>query len=242
MIYAKIVLILVLVCLLFNFSFNSQIESMCNLSVKNKIYKLMLQKTSKICEKNGVRCFISSGTLLGYYREGKFMEHDYDIDVGIFKNECDKHTLQKIVDDMESNGFIHYRTFGNYNSGLEYSFYYPGTKIGNRAKIDIFLHYQDKIINSEMEKTTNSEIEWEEDTDYISWISYFRKRKIVYSVPKFTLKKINFMGVPVYAPNDIEKYLIHHYGSKWMIPQKKYHYAYSPKSIKMGNYSILKNK
>ena len=83
--------------------------------------------------------FLSSGTCLGYFREKKFIEYDYDIDIGIFSTDY----THKIVKAMKKVGLKLYRTLGDLDGGLELSFFLPGTKLGRWAKVDIFLHYKD---------------------------------------------------------------------------------------------------
>ena len=40
-------------------------------------------KTKKVFDRLKIPFFLSSGTCLGYFRENKFIDHDYDIDIRI---------------------------------------------------------------------------------------------------------------------------------------------------------------
>ena len=107
------------------------------IKLKQKIYTLILKKTKKALARLGIPVFLSSGTCLGYFREGKFIDHDYDIDVGIFAKDYDP----RLVDEMKKEGLYLYRILGNKRNGMELSFRMPNTPLGKYAKIDIFLHY-----------------------------------------------------------------------------------------------------
>jgi len=182
------------------------------LSPLNKTYIKMLKIISKVFKELKIPFFLSSGTLLGYFREGKFLEHDYDMDIGIFAKDFTNDIIKK----MEANGFVYYRKFGTFKNGLELSFYFPNTEIKWKAKVDIFLHYYDDKGKS------------------IYWTSQYKKKRLKYKVSKFNLKKVNFMGVPCWIPNPTVKLLEEHYGYDWMIPRKHnidYHYSSSPKSL-----------
>lgn len=188
------------------------------LTEKKNIESLVLKKVVNVCNKLNIQCFLSSGTCLGYHRENDFIDHDYDIDIGIpvsqYKNE--------IVKEMIKEGFVHYRTLGDIKTGLEESFRLPNTKLGPFAKVDIFPHYIEKD---------------NKNNKFYTWYSYKSPEfieKIKYRVPYFNLKKINFKGIDVCVPYPTEKYLINHYGNDWNIPKKPgvdYHYSTSPVSI-----------
>ena len=140
-------------------------------NIKQKVYKSILKKTKKALDRLKIPFFLSSGTCLGYFREGKFIDYDYDIDIGIFA----KHYTKKIIDEMEKEELHLYRTLGNKDTGMELSFRLPGTSLGKYAKIDIFLHYPSE--------------------DGISWYSYAApkfKKKIHYRVDRFRLKEVRF--------------------------------------------------
>ena len=166
--------------------------------------------------------FLSSGTCLGYFREGKFIDYDYDIDVGIMATDY----TPKIVDEMEKENLILYRVLGKPKVGLEMSFRLPNTVLGKYAKIDIFLHYK------EVDKKGNAKISW-----YTYAAPKFVK-KVKYRVNNFKLAQVNFMGTDVYVPSPTLNYIEEHYGDDWMIPKKpftEYSYSSSPVSIVKNN-------
>ena len=185
---------------------------------KQIIYAIILKKTQNACYRMNIPVFLSSGTCLGYFREGKIIDHDYDIDVGIWSEDYN----ETLIEEMRKEGLIHYRTYGSPDLGMELSFRYPGTLLGRNAKIDIFLHYLEKD---------------EEGNNKVFWISYapFKKNKkrIKYRVDAFNLKKANFLGMEYHVPYPTLNYIKQHYGDDWMIPKKpgKYLYYKSPKSI-----------
>jgi phosphorylcholine metabolism protein LicD len=179
-------------------------------SEKQDAYRYVLMQTQKVLDELKIPFFLSSGTCLGYVRERDFMEHDYDIDIGINYSDY----KPSLIDAMRKEGLILYRIYGSMKTGIELSFY----MFSQRAKIDIFIH---------------------KDTDDKScWYSYSmdKKRKIKYCVSKFNLKEIDFLGLKVNIPDPVKKYLEEHYGKDWRIPKSSgelgdYNYSISPISI-----------
>jgi phosphorylcholine metabolism protein LicD len=188
---------------------------------KKKIVKQLeltkvLRKTKEVLDKLNIPFFLSSGTCLGYLRENKFIDHDYDIDIGIFKKDY----TDLIIKEMINNGFDFYRQLGNLETGLELSFRLKDCDIGKKAKIDIFVHYPH-----------NNKIRWH------TYMAPEFKKKITYQVTNFDLKKVKFMGINVHVPYPTVKYIREHYGNNWYIPNKphflggNYDYRLTPKSI-----------
>lgn len=184
--------------------------------LKQMIYTRILKKTKKVLDELNIPFFLSSGTLLGFVRENKFLDHDYDIDIGIYKEDYNPELINK----MGEKGLKLYRILGNINNGMELSFRLNGTAIGKFAKIDIFLHYKDK--------------------DKIYWITYSPpkyEQRIKYQVSNFILKSVKFMDVVVNVPFPTVKYIREHYGSQWFIPIKSrgfggtYDFRTTPSSI-----------
>ena len=178
---------------------------------KQRVYLKMLNKTKKALNRLNIPFFLSSGTCLGYYREGKFIDHDYDIDIGIFKEDYSIN----IIKEMKKEGFLLYRVWGRLDSGLELSFRLPKTVLGRRAKIDIFVHYN--------------------TDEHTSWYSYApkKKKKIHYRVSRFGIKDVDFMGTTIGVPDLTLRYIQEHYGNDWFISKnrKDYKYYLDPTSI-----------
>lgn len=193
--------------------------------LKQDIYLDILIRVKEVLDELKIPFFLSSGTCLGYYRNGRFIHYDYDIDIGIFHENY----TPKIIDKLTEKGLNLYRVWGTIDGGYELSFRLPETALGRRAKVDIFLHYKEK--------------------DKICWHSYITKirkirnrkykfnKKISYCVPKFKVRQTNFMGTRVGVPDSTEDYLINHYGDNWKEEIKpknmggSYVYHSSPKSI-----------
>lgn len=190
--------------------------------IKQRVYTDILNRTVKAFNKLNVPVFLSSGTCLGYFREGKFIDYDYDIDVGIFAH----YYSPKIKKVMAEEGLYLYRVLGNPKDGMEMSFRLKNTPLGKYAKIDVFLHYPETD---------------EDGKKYYNWYTYAApkfKKKIQYRVSKFKLKRVKFMGINVYVPDPTLKYIEEHYGEDWMIPKRPftdYIYHTSPKSIVLKN-------
>ena len=186
--------------------------------IKQLIYTDILRRTKKALDELNIPFFLSSGTCLGYLRENKFLDHDYDIDVGIYSKDY----TPEIVKVMAKHKLLLYRTMGTEKDGLELSFRLNGTKMGRNAKIDIFLHYPN------------------EKTGKTFWTSYeapYFEKQIKYQVSNFKLKQVKFMGLKINVPNSTVKYIREHYGENWYVPIKTkayggtYDYRYTPKSI-----------
>ena len=180
---------------------------------KQIIYTIILKKAKTALDRLNIPFFLSSGTLLGYYRENKFIDHDYDIDIGIYAEDY----RDQIISEMKKEGLIYYRTLGDPINGMEMSFRLPYTRLGRLAKLDLFLHYQ-----------SNDKIYW------FAFAQWRKNKKIKYQINNFQLKEINFMNLNVNVPYPTEKYLEEHYGKDWRIPKKpfkEYSFFKSPISI-----------
>ena len=55
-----------------------------------------LFKITQELTKNNIKYWLDGGTLLGLYRDGKIMEHDNDVDLGVFYN-TDTTQVKKII-------------------------------------------------------------------------------------------------------------------------------------------------
>ena len=170
-------------------------------SVFFDIYNLLSQK---------VPFWPEFGTLLGIYREGDFMKHDFDFDFGAFTEDADT-----IVSILLNNGFIITHEFvGIDNPQIrECTFKYKG------INIDFFFF----IKNDTFDCFTFHPLEIHSDN------KKNRYKIKPFKFPAFTLKKAEFKGISILLPEDTKSHLIYSYGENFMIPDpnfKSIHHEY----------------
>jgi len=92
----------------------------------------ILKEAKEILDTLGVKFFLSNGTALGYHRNGDFISHDQDIDLGVFIDDWDPNIIEAFV-----GAGYEAQASGSIDSGLEYSF-------RKGEKVDIFFYYRDE--------------------------------------------------------------------------------------------------
>lgn len=205
----------ILVLVIYYFTQSDMVEKFMDIqNDKKNTYRHILLTTKETLDELDIPFFLSSGTCLGYAREKDFIEHDYDIDIGIQTKDY----TPKLIDEMSKRGLYLYRVLGSLTTGMELSFYLPRSATYHRAKIDIFVH-QDKGPKT-------------------CWFSYNKdkNKKLQYCVSKFDLEEVDFLGIKVNVPNPVKRYLEEHYGKDWRIPKSngmlgEYNYSSSPISL-----------
>jgi fukutin len=84
----------------------------------------------------GIKWWLEAGTCLGFAREQDFIDHDKDIDIGIWPGE-DPH---KVVEAIEGTELSKIHIFGTPERGYEVSFKNEG------VKVDVFFFYEDDYL------------------------------------------------------------------------------------------------
>ena len=143
--------------------------------------------------------YVISGTLLGLHREGDFLKHDYDIDIGINSNDI---ILEEFVCQLKSlNSFVvkkidcHLEVMKDGGKGYYMKKTPSLVKIVHCSgmHIDVFLHHHEKSTywhGSVIHRWENS---------------------------PFELERRLLRGVVVNAPKDADLYLTENYGN-WKTP------------------------
>ena len=94
------ILIFVLLLLLFvNLLYSKEKFTNSGLNDKQKKFRECLHDMKKILDKNNTHFFLCWGTLLGQHRENQFIEHDYDIDIGIIRDNFDLSLINTLTKD-----------------------------------------------------------------------------------------------------------------------------------------------
>ena len=88
--------------------------------------------TIEILKKNDIKSFLISGTLLGFIRDGHLLEHDNDLDIGLFAEEASTEDIVNLL--RQDKSFMAVYDLGHMVQATH----------KNGTVIDIFLHYRDK--------------------------------------------------------------------------------------------------
>lgn len=150
----------------------------------------------------GIRPFLVDGTLLGAVREGGFIAHDNDVDLGVFIEDY-RPAFRRIV---EAAGLPLYKTYGTPDRGLQFSFKRDG------IKVDTFFYYR--------------------DGGTVYHAAWLHGTPIRYDYPAFTLKPLVFLGQTFLAPADPETFLVAKYGPDWRTPVTTWDWAWGPKNAR----------
>ena len=166
-------------------------HKLLNKPLNKQICKENLELIAKILNELGITFWLSEGTALGARREGNFITHDDDVDIGIWIDDLSKFK-KHVIHLLKENGFTIDKQFLN-NTFLTIS------RKGEKIDID----FTGKNIKCVACKTTNANCKLcNPMLPYLKNMSY-----------------INFLG-NVYLCPDTD-YLEYLYGKDWAIPQKK---------------------
>lgn len=148
----------------------------------------------------GGRPFLVDGTLLGAVREGGFLAHDKDVDLGLFRAEAPADVVRRMTDA----GFALHRHYGSQARGEQWAFKRRG------VKVDVFVYYADP------ERGEVYHAAWLDGTP------------IRYGYPAFELAPLELLGHRFLAPADPVAFLVAKYGPGWSEPVLEWDWAWGP--------------
>jgi hypothetical protein len=193
-----IFIILTIIVIIFLFYLFFKRDNFKKISSKPK-FQETLEDAKKLLDSINVKFHLHSGTALGALREKDFIEHDNDIDLGVFKEDY----KEIIIETMEKE-FNFSKKYGSIDNGLELKFIHKKNNIG----IDIFLIYkkEDKLYQSvynckseRFEKGTNS------DDQCIMYMNHYEPILIEFLGKEYYCAPISF--------------LVDRYGEDWKTPK-----------------------
>ena len=172
----------------------------------------MIEQIDDVLTRAGARYFVDCGTLLGMVRDNKPIEHDRDMDYGIWFDE--KFGSEDLDRAMESLGFkkVSEGRFHDkaeeltYARGVIHIDFFNHTEIGNESWLYVF--YRDP------ECTYPSK-------EHCSVI--IQKRLHITG-----LKRIDVNGIKMMIPENVEPYLASAYTEDWRIPNPDWRYTMEP--------------
>lgn len=168
----------------------------------------MLQMADKAFTSMGVQAFLTFGTLLGAYRDKRFIAYDPDVDLGVI----DATLPNNMTELMAKYGFelCKQNIIPETNKVIEDTYIYKG------IHLDIF-HY------------------FEEDEDYYTFVAQLHETKDwkeanatdgfpceKVTVVKSEFQRKDFMGLEVYMPVKTHEWLVDMYSDSYMTPIKNW--------------------
>lgn len=198
--------------------------------VNTRLHGATLQKANKLLRdlidylnENNIDYHLEGGTLLGFVRDGGFLEWDHDIDISIPSDFTEKFYSKRRSLWLKGYRITRHRSKINYGpisrgsvrifkvKGAFYSFFrmFSNRLKRNELVADVFIKFQ--------------------DGSDVFWIS---KGKIM-SAPSLHyngFSKLNFKGLELRIPAEHKDYLTHKYGD-WSLPVKEWDCAVDEKSV-----------
>jgi len=178
----------------------------------------LLVKELKLFKKTlndvGITFFLTCGTCLGFVREGQFLEHDKDIDIGIFE-DVDLEKLKKVLEAV----YINVSIYGEDNGKIVWA----NREINGALLVfEIQVHYRKdgKIF-------MNRDLEEDAPQRYI-------EGRLEWSAKFFdNMKIIKHRGEEYLIPTFVEEYLYTAYGN-WKIKEEWKDWRYNMRNIHEG--------
>ena len=154
--------------------------------------------------------WLDFGTLLGFYREKDFINHDLDMDFGIIINDYDDFLEKEKY--LIKKGFSRTKEFYYKNRLVELSYSYKGLNVDF-----IVYHRKADVIES--------------DTIFFMMNALGKPTRYEvynYNLPFSELEEHNFKAVEIKVPNNAREYLSKLYGEDFEVPNTNYNWKENP--------------
>ena len=178
----------------------------------NKYGYKIIEIISCISDKTNIPIWIDWGTLLGYVREKKIIEHDDDLDFGCYCLNDKEH--QKIINELQSFGIRRVRQFRDENELILESFEFKN------LLFDLFYYEKEEgMISWRMfERTEDTNIKFEKGVEKSKGYNVYK-----YSFVDKGIKCGRYgNGVECILPKDEYMRIRELYGADWNTPIKNF--------------------
>ena len=182
-----------------------------------KLVSKELKRFKNLMQKIDVNFFLIGGCCLGLVREGKFLEHDKDIDIGIFEDV----NLEELEIHLIHSGYLHVAIVGTDKGKYMWAMREFGKTL---LVFEIQVHYRkDNVVyfNRDLEAKTSP-------TGYgegrLEWPAKLFETFELISCPRGEIYSV---------PSPVEEYLAVQHGD-WKTPVEYVDWRYHAKNIKKG--------
>jgi hypothetical protein len=168
---------------------------------------------ARVANQRQVPVFLVSGTLLGFEREGELLAHDKDVDVGIIGWE----NQFELCIALQQDGT--FTIFPAFLKGRD-TVYMPVRHNLTGTWIDVFIYHPqgDKLVTG---------------------VDFFYGYRQSFAFTPFELKPVQFLGVDMCVPNDVDLNLTENYGN-WREPDVSYiSHLESPSTVDKGGLPFM---
>lgn len=200
-------------------------------STRSKLLKENFEEILNIVYSSELKKYdiwLDFGTLLGYYRERDFINHDLDMDFGIIIPDYDDFLV--VEKELLNQGFQRTKEFYFDKNLVELSYNYKG------LNVDFILYKKDsnKISSDTIFYMTNA------------LGNPTRYEVYHYELPFNGVEECNFKNTIVKIPGNVEEYLSNLYGEDFRVPNTNYNWKENPiyQKVKedMAEVILKKNK
>lgn len=163
--------------------------------------KIVINKLADIFARHDIPAFAAYGTLLGFVREGGFLKHDDDVDIGVLPSAWTPKRILRLL--LNEEGFSFLMAFAYDGKTTEYKVQYAG------VPIDFFFYEDDG------ERFYAGSYHWSPDVKYPAPNANSAQRVCEQRIERLT--KIKVYGIEFPIPENVEHVLEGLYGN-WRTP------------------------
>lgn len=174
----------------------------------------LLSDVHQILTAHNLTHFLIDGTLLGAVREKDYIEHDTDIDLGVYAEQWTEDIVATVCETATAHGIVTWHIYGVFGS------YFQITLKRDDIKLDLFFYRTMRSLRY-FHAFQNGGKDLPNDV-----ITYAYPAEMI-----DVLTVIDFRGMMLPVPAQFERVLEEKYGLDWRTVRKDWDWRFSPKNL-----------